>query len=249
MRLIDLFERIYVLNLPERTDRLRRVSCQLDAAGMPMSSPKMRRFSAIKPEEREPFAKLGSKGCFLSVLEILDECETDGVGHVLIFQDDAEFTPRFAASEPGIAADLGARSWYVAQLGHYPLERPGRRAEPLPPPPAEGALVVPHTGDLIGAHAFAVHGSHRREFIDFLHRLLSRPCGHPDGGPMPIDGALNTFSRVSGVTRLIAVPSVVGQAQSRSDVTPQPLDRSPLLRPLASLARRFGLGGRGLRTH
>ena len=55
----------------------------------------------------------------------------------------------------------------------------------------------------------------------FMEELQQRPPGHPDGGPMHIDGAYSTF-RVQNpdVVTLIASPNLGWQRSSRSDVTP-----------------------------
>jgi glycosyl transferase, family 25 len=240
MSFAKFFDRTFVLNLADRTDRLRHVERQLRLIGMPIDGARVRRFEAIKPDESEPFAKSGSKGCYLSILEILSGAAEEGLDNVLILQDDATFLEDFNIFEEAIVSQLQTQPWDLAQFGYVPLGEPSRDQFRALPPSTFGTL-QPFSGALIRAHCFAVNGAAIPAYVQFLQELLTRPRGHPDGGPMPIDGTFNVYSRQPNITRLVAVPSMVAQFSSRSDVTPSWFDRSRLLRPLASLARRGGL--------
>ena len=74
----------------------------------------------------------------------------------------------------------------------------------------------------------------------FLRAILARPYGHPEGGPMHVDGAYNWFRRAHpGLRHLAAVPPWAVQRPSRTDIHALPwADRQPALRPLLALARR-----------
>jgi len=241
MKFVDFFDRVYVLNLPERKDRFRHMQRELARVGMPFDDTKVLHFSAIKPDTKAPFHKLGSKGCFLSVLEMLKTARTDHLNNVLIFQDDAQFLPEFQTYETRIVDQLKQTDWDIAQFGYYPLKPDTVATEILNPAPTAVGSMVPSSSEFIGAHCFAINGKSLDAFISFMEGLLSRPMGHPDGGPMPIDGAFNVFSRRDNATRLVLVPSLVSQISSRSDVTPHQYDQNPILRPVIGFARRLGL--------
>jgi glycosyl transferase, family 25 len=229
-----------VLNLSDRTDRLRHTERELRLIGMPIDGERVRRFEAIRSAEAEPFERSGSKGCYLSILEILSGAAEEGLDNVLILQDDATFLQDFNIFEDAIVSQLQTQPWDLAQFGYLPSEESSRDHFSALPHSAFGTL-QPFRGELIQAHCFAVNGPAIPAYVQFLQALLTRPRGHPDGGPMPIDGTFNVYSRQPNITRLVAVPSMVAQFSSRSDVTPSWFDRSRLLRPLASLARRGGL--------
>jgi hypothetical protein len=78
--------------------------------------------------------------------------------------------------------------------------------------------------------------------------VQQRPGGHPDGGPMHIDGAYSFFrERNPDVMTLIACPNLGWQRSSRSDVFPNKwFDRWPVFRQLTGMARgcRSWLKGR-----
>jgi glycosyl transferase family 25 len=241
MNFADFFERVYILNLPERTDRLRHMRRELDRIGMPLDGDRVRLFKAIRSSDKAPFHRVGSKGCFLSVLEILRTCRQDHATNVLILQDDAKFSALFGVYESQITAQLSRKDWDIAQFGYVPLHADARQTEILNPPPSLFGALVPFSGELIHAHCFAVNGKSLASFVAFLEELLTRPREHPNGGPMPIDGAFNHYSRRPDVTRLIAIPSLVSQVSSRSDVTPMWLDRVPAFRPVLAVARGLGL--------
>ena len=105
-------------------------------------------------------------------------------------------------------------------------------------PPASGGRFRPHVGPIMTAHFLAVNGRCLPALIGFLETVLSRPPGHPDGGPMHVDGAYSTFrSQHPQVTTLVAVNSLGHQRSSRSDITPHWSERQPSLRWLAGVAR------------
>ena len=85
------------------------------------------------------------------------------------------------------------------------------------------------------AHCYAVNGRTLGRLVDFLHQVLAREPGHPDGGPMHVDGALSTFTaRHADVKTVYFSPSIVYQRPSRTDLHRQSLiDRHPLLRQVA----------------
>ena len=86
-------------------------------------------------------------------------------------------------------------------------------------------------------HFYAVNGRIFDRLLRFLEELQRRPPGHPDGGPMHLDGAYSTFrDQNPDVVTLIASPNLGWQRTSRSDITPKWWHRVPGLRPLAVAA-------------
>ncbi|ASC71579.1 hypothetical protein XM38_025310 [Halomicronema hongdechloris C2206] len=232
--LSSFFDRIYILNLPHRVDRRKATIKELESIGVFLKPEKIEVFPAIKPDKAEPFKKLGSKGCFLSVLAILGHVRDEGANNVLIFQDDIKFPPFFNKHESSLIQQLELQNWDIAQFGHLTTEIDDADIKD------KFATWRDSESKAIGAHFFAVNGKSLDRFIHFLEELMSRPSGHPEGGAMPIDGAFTVFRRQNpDIVRLLAIPSFGGQRSSRSDVTPKWFDKLPVTSNLAQLYRHW----------
>src|SRR5690242_11230903 len=96
------YQRIRVINLPERKDRRKEMLAELARAGLG-GDPRIAFTDAVKPDTFAPWRSKGERGCFLSHLTILEEAATANES-VLILEDDCDFT-RFAA-ERQPASDL-----------------------------------------------------------------------------------------------------------------------------------------------
>lgn len=247
MKLIDYFDRVYVLNLPYRTDRRKEIEKELSRVGMSSNSRKVEIFSAIRPDEPEPFKKIGSKGCFLSVIEILKQAQAENLNRVLIIQDDLKFSENYEFCEEKLVDQLKQSDWDIVQLGYYPLGHfPAEWSAAQSPQNPFFGTFQDYEGDLIGAHFFGVNGKSIAKLISFLEDLLKHPDVDPLGGKlnhmMPIDGAMTVFRKKHpDVVRLISLPSFGGQRSSKSDVSPNWFDSVPVLESLTSLLRSIGL--------
>jgi hypothetical protein len=229
MSLSDYFPVCSVINLPERTDRRREVEKQLARIQAPAGWAQF--FPAIRPTELAGFPSFGAHGCFLSHLGVLKRAAELGAPSVLILEDDLEFEPWLLEEQARIVETLRGRDWDFAYLGHV---LPDADAAPVP----GAAPFRVETGTITTTHFVAINGKRISEVIRFLETVLSRPPGHPDGGPMHVDGAYSTFRfQNPDVVTLVATPSLGGQMSSRSDVTPNWKDRIPVLRALAAAAR------------
>uniref|UniRef100_UPI003752A4A0 hypothetical protein n=1 Tax=Undibacterium sp. TaxID=1914977 RepID=UPI003752A4A0 len=69
--LFDAFERIYLINLPERKDRLREALAELERAGISRTDKRLQIFAGIKPDDAGIFPSRGAHGCHLSHLSII----------------------------------------------------------------------------------------------------------------------------------------------------------------------------------
>jgi hypothetical protein len=226
--LSDIFPLTRVVNLPARNDRYREITAQLQMLKMPFAPGKVELFPAICPTEPAGFPSIGSRGCFLSHLEILRDARARGVASVLMIEDDLEVSPRDVEALSGIAVQLTGQTWHLAYLGHVE-----------PTPPAEHPGWMAYTGDLRTSHFYAAHASIFDRLIAYLEACLVRPPGDPVGGPMEYDGALNMFRRWNpDVVVLLAQPSLGGQRSSRSDIHPRTLDRLPGVRTMLPALRR-----------
>ncbi len=92
----DMFQKVYVINLDRRTDRLDRFYFDLPV-DWPFAKPE--RFGAVngRAEDRPKdwMSGAGAWGCFRSHVSILRHCLDHGINTVLIMEDDALCLPAF----------------------------------------------------------------------------------------------------------------------------------------------------------
>jgi hypothetical protein len=232
----DHFDRICVINLPERTDRRHGIERELKKVGIPLEHGKVEIFPAIRPSSAAGFPNIGHRGCFLSHYNVVKQARKDGLRNVLIMEDDLAISPRFASEAAALVRQLEASGWGFVYFGNI------EKTEPRQP-----VSLRPHVGDLETTHFLGINGTIFDSLLGFMEVLQRRPPGHPAGGPMPIDGAYSTFRRQHpGVLTLIAHPNLGWQRSSRSDLSPNWLDRSPAARPILGAMRslKVWLNGR-----
>ncbi len=233
MKFIDFFDRVYVINLPSRSDRRQEMAKELKSAGMPFTLGKVELFSAIRPESPGSFKSIGYRGAFLSHLHVLKKAKTEGLRNVLIMEDDLELRKDFRQYEEIMLQELVDSSWDIVHFG-YCWNRSYQDVS-LP-------ILQPFLGTVIGAQFYGVNEKVFDELINFFEVLLQRPSGHPNGGPMSPDGVFNIFkSQYPSICRLIAVPSFGDQRSSRSDISEKWFDNLPILRSCSVLVRSWGL--------
>src|SRR5262245_54618489 len=230
MHLTDLFERGFVINLPDRVDRRKALTRELRRAGMALSPGRIEIFPAIRPDSAGRFPSVGARGCFLSHLMVLKKARDEVRGEVLVLEDDLALNPRFAELEPEIVHQLAEADWDIVYFGH----RTGLR-------PQEGPELVRCEGPVLLAHFLGYHRRVLDRLIGFLERMLTQPAGHPEGGPMHFDGALTTFREQNpDVITLLTWPMLGWQTSSRSDIDAGSwFDRVPVIREFAGVARGF----------
>ena len=225
--LSDHFGLTRIINLPDRTDRLREVTQQLHALNMRFEPGKVELYVARRPTELSGFSSLGARGCFQSHLEILKDARERDVQSVLVMEDDCEVLPRNAEAIAQAAAELQAQEWGFAYFGHI-----------IPEAPRAASALVPFDGPLQTTHLYAIHCSAIGPIIHYLEACLRRPPGDPIGGPMPVDGAFTMFRAAHPeVKTYIAQPVLALQRSSRSDITYRSIELVPGIRQAMSFAR------------
>jgi hypothetical protein len=226
----NYFARAYIVNLLERTDRRRQMEAMLRRIGLDALPGWLTFFPAVRPESPGGFPSCGARGCFLSHLEILRQAQAQKLENVLIMEDDLEIDVRFKTHMNAFAKTLGSMDWTLVYFGHL-LELASQTSD---------VVLQPTNLPIQLTHFYAVNGPHIATLVRFLEAILERPPGHPDGGPMHVDGAYITFrQRHPELLTLVANPSVGWQRSSRSDVTSRWFDKAPVLREIAGLARQL----------
>lgn len=228
MKLIDFFDRVYAINLPSRKDRHQMIVQELKKAGMSPKPNKVEIFPAIRPNNAGDFPSIGARGCFESHLTILKRAQADRLSNVLIVEDDLKISEQFRTEQAVLLDRLCLTDWDFIYFGHIePVEKTG------------GVTLEPFSGALMTTHFYAVNGKILDRLVWFLEEVKRRPPGHPDGGPMHIDGAYSTFrGQNPDIVTLIASPNLGWQQSSRSDICSNAwFDRLPVFMEMASLAR------------
>jgi glycosyl transferase family 25 len=228
MRFREYFDRTYIINLPERSDRRADMMVELERAGLELEPGRVEFFSAVRPREAAGFANAGYHGCYRSHLDVFKAARAAGAGNLLVLEDDAALAPRFHSDEAALVAQLRGEPWGMVYFGHK-LEETADRP----------TVLKRWTGGVMLTHFYAVNGWVFDRLIEHLEKILRRPSGHPDGGPMSIDGAFYHFlSRNRDVPYFIASPNLAVQRSSRSDLAPKWFDGVPGLRGAAGAMRR-----------
>ncbi len=226
-KITDYFQRVYAVNLPERKDRRQLIVKELEEAGMPLTPHKVEIFPAIRPDEAGGFPSIGARGCFYSHVAILKQAKHQGLSNILIVEDDLEISAKFRTDQAVILEQLCQQDWDFVYFGHV------EEVEQKSP-----VTLVPFSEGVMTAHFYAVNGKILDRLLRFLEELQNRPPGHPDGGPMHLDGAYSTFRHQNpDVVTLIASPNLGWQRSSPSNISPRWFDRVPGLRQLAGAAK------------
>lgn len=236
MKLHDYFERIEILNLPNRTDRKKAIIQELNSIGCPVDHSKVRFFPAIRPQLPDGFSSIGARGCFLSHYEVLKRAYQDGIQRFLLLEDDLQLAPQFKELEEKVISLLQSQPWDIVYLGHF-----------LPRDQLKEDLVQPFNQQIQCAHFVGFQGETIGQVAAFLESLLKRPAGDPKGGPMHVDGAYSTFRMVHPeVKTLVLNPSLGWQRSSRSDIAPNAwYDATPGIKQIVSFLRSQRFKNRG----
>lgn len=196
-----MFDRVVVISLPRRSDRLAAFQSRL-ADAWPGTSCDV--FPAVDGEQEKPPAGWqttpGAWGCARSHEEVMAAALRDGVERLLVFEDDATFGHAFADRLAGLALPADCQQFY---LGGEHLKPP----QPGPPGFVRGVNVN-------RTHAYAVLG---RPALEMLREHLRwNPATWTDRHH--VDHHYGILHE-RGAIRVYAVkPWLCGQAAGRSDV-------------------------------
>ena len=229
MKLLDQFDRTYIVNLPERSDRRREIEADLGRFDLRVDGRKIAYLKAVRPDDAGLFPSLGARGCFLSHLSILNHAIENDYQRILVMEDDLSIDERFVQPQQEMCRQLRENRWHFAYLGHV---------EPLAGAGAAPAWQTTRQA-LATTHFYALNRPVIRPLRDHLEACLGRKPGHPLGSPMHVDGAYSLYRmQHPDALTLICAPSLGGQRSSRSDIFPNKwYDRTPGFVQLAGAAR------------
>jgi hypothetical protein len=232
MRLIDLIERIYIIHLPERTDRYQALKAELANIGIDINHPKVHLPKPPYPTDANGFPSIGVYSNFIRHLGILKECLQDQVERVWVLEDDAIFRHqlRDAKEQAKIAQRLLQNDWDLCFLGHK-IETKVLRSHP--------PGLVPSTTHFNHMHCYCVHSRVLPKLTQYFEETLTNPPGHSRGGRLYIDAAFNMFRELHPeVVSLISNPNLSAQKGSPSNIAFRRwYDRFSPLNPMIASAR------------
>ena len=234
-RLSDHFGSVYLINLPERVDRLNSAKRQLASVGLVIGPGGIQLLRALRFADRAGFPNAGSRGCFQSHLECLRRARSDGLQSVLILEDDIALSPSLPRLTSAAATRLGVSDWDFVYFGHYGTgDIPSARRDT-----GDSELrFTEYKGEIVSTHFYGVSGRILPRLIAHLNNLANGRMGDREAGPMPLDGAYNIFRRNNPDVRcLIVHPKLGWQTSSASDITPGLVDRLTFLRPVNTVLR------------
>jgi len=231
MGLLDYFNRLAIIHLPDREDRLRALIKELSACGIDIKDPKVVIPHAPMPATANGFRSRGVYGNLLSHLEILETAYKDGLETVWTIEDDAIFSKRFRLQQAQIARYLRENEWDLCFIGHS-------AGKEIPNSPTG---LLRYSGPFIWAHSYAVHRRIMPRLIEFIRRSSEREEGHPEGGKIYIDAAYFFFRQFNPeVVSIVSSPCLSIQKGSQSSLNARKIyDRMFGIRSLATLAREI----------
>ena len=231
--LAQYFGAAYVINLPERRDRLNSAIKEFARTGWPFGPEGIQLYSAKKFTDRAGFPFIGSRGCFDSHSECIRNAHRQGKKSVLVMEDDIALASSMLKLTPSVIAKLEASPWDFLYLGHEDTGDIGRATLAV-----QNVDFVPFDGTIRGAHCYAVNARIFARLLAHLDRVAGGIEGDQMFGPMPIDGAFNIFRRINDdVKTFMAVPKLCWQRSTRSDNHPRAIDNIRPLRPVISMLR------------
>jgi glycosyl transferase, family 25 len=207
-QIIEYFDRSYIINLADRTDRRRQVEREFRSVDINIPNERIQFYTAVRPTDKAGFIDIGTRGNFDSHRRVLELANKDRLRNVLIFEDDVCFRNVGESFKDQLISQLAHEEWDVVCFGYiFPID------DGLTGP------LMRWQKDFLGAQVYAVNGRFIPIMLQYMNDCEFRLHGDPYGCPMPADGIYNQARRVLPNVRLfLSVPNLAHQRSSRTDI-------------------------------
>lgn len=180
VNLLSSFDNVSIINMLSRKDRREETEAEFKRNNFEIDGEKVSFFEAVTPSEAAGFPSKGTRGCFLSHLGVLKAALDEGVSSKLVLEDDICFTKELKNIQGDVVKELSNLDWDFVYLGHALESEEPRQFKRVSQP-------------MLLSHCYAINAKCMEKLVDYLELVLTREPGHPEGGPMHYDGALNMF--------------------------------------------------------
>ena len=241
---LDYFDRVYIINLETRKDRLEEIALEFKKYGLDFHHPNVQVYKAAKPTTLEDWPTLGTKGCYLSHLAVLQDAKQHQYARILILEDDVHFANYFNILCSATLNQLNETNWDIF-YGGYRLTPEGEaaleNAFKQNKFPSKNLYAQPAGNEVFCLHFVAMNQSTVAKMVGYYEAIMQRPNGHPEGGKMHIDGAYCWFRREHPqIKTMLAFPQLADQRSSRTDIHDLKwFDLLPIFKSAASAARKI----------
>lgn len=205
---INNFDKVYIVNLKRRKDRIEEIKEEFRILGIHFPSDKIEIFEAIEPSEKGKWPSIGARGCFFSHFNIIEKAIELKLKRFIIIEDDLSFYKNSKVLNDNILGKLKLENWDLLYLGQNDIENLNK-----------DIIWNRYNKEITCSHFMAFNGTNLKKLRDFLFQISKREEGDPLGGPMHVDGAYNTFRQQNvNIKTYVMSPPLGFQRPSNSDI-------------------------------
>lgn len=210
------FDACFVINLPDRVDRLSSFHERMKNTGWPFVRPEVfqatdgRKVGVPEWWKQGP----GAWGCLQSHIRVIEHCLNNGITSVLILEDDAVFRDNFAEMWEAFIKEV-PNDWQQLYLGGQHIKGEGKGATPI-----SDRVCIPH--NVNRTHAYALRG----EGLKIAYRHLTNYADHALTPRHHVDHRYGVLHMQGAIKVYAPREWLAGQAEGKSDINNKVLSQT-----------------------